>query len=77
MAAPLISPSILSADFARLGEEVRAIDAAGAAIGAFLEDLGKSDLAVLTSEEWLAFLSHAYVTVCVEVSKIWENEVPF
>ena len=30
MAAPLISPSILSADFARLGEEVRAIDDAGA-----------------------------------------------
>ena len=29
-AAPLIAPSILSADFARLGEEVRAIDAAGA-----------------------------------------------
>ena len=27
---PLISPSILSADFARLGEEVRAIDTAGA-----------------------------------------------
>ncbi|WP_019960505.1 ribulose-phosphate 3-epimerase [Woodsholea maritima] len=27
---PLISPSILSADFARLGEEVKAIDAAGA-----------------------------------------------
>ena len=30
MAQPLIAPSILSADFARLGEEVRAIDAAGA-----------------------------------------------
>lgn len=30
MATPLISPSILSADFARLGEDVRAIDAAGA-----------------------------------------------
>ena len=30
MNAPLISPSILSADFARLGEEVRAVDAAGA-----------------------------------------------
>jgi ribulose-phosphate 3-epimerase len=29
-ARPLISPSILSADFARLGEEVRAIDEAGA-----------------------------------------------
>ena len=26
----LIAPSILSADFARLGEEVRAVDAAGA-----------------------------------------------
>ncbi|ABC64602.1 ribulose-phosphate 3-epimerase [Erythrobacter litoralis] len=30
MVPPLISPSILSADFARLGEEVRSIDAAGA-----------------------------------------------
>src|SRR5688500_8304624 len=30
MAPPIIAPSILSADFARLGEEVRAIDAAGA-----------------------------------------------
>jgi len=30
MSGPLVSPSILSADFARLGEEVRAIDAAGA-----------------------------------------------
>ncbi len=30
MAQPLISPSILSADFARLGEEVRAVDEAGA-----------------------------------------------
>ncbi len=29
-ATPLISPSILSADFAKLGEEVRAVDAAGA-----------------------------------------------
>lgn len=29
MATPLISPSILSADFSKLGEEVRAIDAAG------------------------------------------------
>ena len=30
MARPLISPSILSADFAKLGEEVHAIDEAGA-----------------------------------------------
>jgi ribulose-phosphate 3-epimerase len=30
MAAPLISPSILSADFAKLGEDVRAVDEAGA-----------------------------------------------
>jgi ribulose-phosphate 3-epimerase len=29
-AGPIIAPSILSADFAKLGEEVRAIDAAGA-----------------------------------------------
>jgi ribulose-phosphate 3-epimerase len=30
MAGPIIAPSILSADFARLGEEIRAVDAAGA-----------------------------------------------
>jgi ribulose-phosphate 3-epimerase len=30
MAGPIIAPSILSANFAKLGEEVRAIDAAGA-----------------------------------------------
>lgn len=30
MARPIIAPSILSADFARLGEEARAIEAAGA-----------------------------------------------
>jgi len=30
MTVPLVSPSILASDFARLGEEVRAIDAAGA-----------------------------------------------
>src|SRR3954462_15440422 len=30
MAPPLIAPSILSADFAKLGDEVRAIDQAGA-----------------------------------------------
>jgi ribulose-phosphate 3-epimerase len=30
MAAPLIAPSILASDFARLGEECRAIEAAGA-----------------------------------------------
>ena len=30
MAVPLIAPSILSADFAKLGEEVRAVDEAGA-----------------------------------------------
>jgi len=30
MAEPIISPSILSADFARLGEEVRLVDEAGA-----------------------------------------------
>jgi ribulose-phosphate 3-epimerase len=30
LAAPLIAPSILAADFARLGEEVKAVEAAGA-----------------------------------------------
>jgi ribulose-phosphate 3-epimerase len=41
MAGPLIAPSILSADFSRLGEEVRAIDEAGADVmdGHFVPNL--------------------------------------
>jgi ribulose-phosphate 3-epimerase len=41
MAAPLIAPSILSADFAKLGEEVRAIDEAGAGSIQRIKGLGK------------------------------------
>ena len=40
MATPLICPSILASDFARLGEEVRALEAAGAPIGQVMKQLG-------------------------------------
>ena len=41
----LIAPSILSADFARLGDEIRAIDAAGA-------DWIVRDMRSVTVERW-------------------------
>lgn len=58
-------------------DEKRAIHAASAEIGGWLDRLGKSDLATMSEAEWLGFLGHAYATICNEVRKVWENEVPF
>ena len=65
MTEALIAPSILAADFARLGEEVRAIDAAGnvhaltrenaveRASGAVEVDHGVTAALALSPERWI------------------------
>lgn len=58
-------------------DEMRAVSTASSAIGEWLDALGKTDLAQMTEGEWLGFLTHVYASVCAEVRKIWENEVPF
>lgn len=58
-------------------DEKRAIASSSAAVGAWLDQVGKSDLALMTETEWLGFLGHVYGTISAEVRKIWENEVPF
>ncbi len=58
-------------------DEMRAVSTASSAIGEWLDALGKTDLAQMTEGEWLGFLAHVYASVCAEVRKIWENEVPF
>lgn len=58
-------------------DEKRAVTTASPVIGEWLDALGKTDLAQMTEGEWLGFLAHVYASVCAEVRKVWENEVPF
>lgn len=57
--------------------EREAITNKSEAIGAFLENLGKSDLATLTEREWLDFLGHAFTLIANETSRIVGEECPF
>ena len=58
-------------------DEKRAVNTASPVIGEWLDALCKTDLAQMTQSEWLSFLAHVYASVCAEVRKVWENEVPF
>lgn len=58
-------------------DEKRAVNAASGAVGEYLEQIGKTDLAAMTEAEWLGFIGHAYGAVAGEVRKIWRDEVPF
>lgn len=58
-------------------DEKRAVNTASPVIGEWLDALGKTDLAQMTEGEWLSFLAYVYASVCAEVRKVWENEVPF
>jgi hypothetical protein len=57
-------------------DEKQAVFAASEAIGAYLENIGKTDLFTMTEAEWLGFLGHTYACVSDEVRKGW-SEIPF
>lgn len=58
--------------------EADAIMAASEAIGGHLENLGKTDFATFTEEEWLDFLAAVYQGVTGEVrARLATGEVPF
>ena len=57
-------------------EERKAVEAASANVGGYLESIGKTDLAEMTEGEWLGFLAHAYTEICAEVRSLW-SEAPF
>lgn len=57
--------------------ETGAAHRASAAAGAYLEQLGKTDLAQMTESEWVGFLGHAYTVVAEEVRAEWAADVPF
>ena len=59
-------------------DEYEAVQAASDKVGEFLENIGKTDLAAMTREEWLDFLAHAYDCICTEARAKWDaGEVPF
>lgn len=58
-------------------DEQKAVYNASAAVGEYLETLGKTDLADMTEAEWLGFLGHAFDTIAREVSKIVADQCPF
>jgi len=60
-------------------EEGRAIMAASERCGTFLEDIGTTDMATMTEEQWLDFLAHCYTTICESVAAEIEllDDVPF
>lgn len=57
--------------------EERAVDVASERIGQYLENIGKSDLAAMTGEEWSGFLLYAFACTAEEVRNIVAEEVPF
>ena len=60
-------------------DEFDSIMAASPEIGAYLERIGKSDLAAMSQVEWLDFLAHAYSTICEFTRAKWQaaDAVPF
>lgn len=57
--------------------EQRAAQQASERIGSYLEQIGKTDLAAMTGEEWQGFLLHAFTCTAEEVRNIVAEEVPF
>ena len=57
----------------------RLLVAASERCGTFLEDIGTTDVASMTEEQWLDFLAHCYTTICESVAAEIEllNDVPF
>lgn len=58
--------------------EANAVMDASEAVGAHLENLGKTDFATFTEEEWLDFIAAAYCAVAGGVrDRLSQGEVPF
>lgn len=58
--------------------ENQAIEAASNKAGAYLDGLGKTDLATLTEDEWTEFLETVFVASTAEIQRLTdEDAVPF
>jgi hypothetical protein len=57
--------------------EERAIREAGFKAGAYLEQIGKTDLAKLSEKEWLTFCGIVFTETCADLKKQADDEIPF
>lgn len=57
--------------------EEDAIRKGGDAAGAYLDSLGKTDLASMTPEEWRRFCEALFVATCDSLRKYADDGVPF
>lgn len=58
-------------------DERRAAAKGGEAAGGYLDQIGKTDLAKLSIEEWQEFCALLFVGACDEMRARAEDEVPF
>lgn len=58
--------------------ENQAIDAASDRAGAYLEEIGKTDLASMTADEWRELLTTVFVSATAQIQRLTdEDAVPF
>lgn len=58
-------------------DENQACKIGGDAAGAFLERIGKTDLASLSLTEWEEFCATLYTAVCDELRRKADDDIPF
>ena len=56
--------------------EVLAIDAAGVQAGAYLDTIGKTDLAAFSPEEWRQLIALIFLTATAELRTLVEKDAP-
>lgn len=57
--------------------ESEAVSRASGEVGAYLDTIGKTDLATMSEHEWNGFLLHAFKTIANQVRDICDEQVPF
>ena len=58
-------------------DEKAALEAGGAAAGAYLDSIGKTDLATMTADEWTAFCAALFEATCESLRRQADKWVPF
>ena len=58
-------------------DEAAAAAAGGKAAGAYLEAIGKTDLAEMTKDEWAAFCGVLVTGYCADLQEQADNQIPF